>query len=196
MDYYKVLGLRRDATKDEIKAAFRNLALKFHPDRHAKASKAVQDDALRQFKVVSEAYDVLSDDKKRAAYSKAGSYYGDRSTYGEGYNTHRSTYSEGYSTYRSGYNTYQRRTRGPTYSYAWRFEFGSPRLYFSSTNFLIHAVLVGVLMGGLFVADATGKAIWQRNNKGKSFEETMDLLNERKGESLPRTQEAMDSENV
>lgn len=196
MDYYKVLGLRRDATKDEIKASYRKMALKFHPDRHAKASKAVQDDALRQFKMVSEAYDVLSDDKKRAAYSKAGSCYGNRSNYGEGYNTHRSTYSGGYSTYRSGYNTYQRSTRGPTYSYNWGFGFGSPRLYFSSMDFLIHAVLVGVLAGGLFVADATGKAIWQRNNKGRSFEETMDVLNKTKKESLPRTQEAMDSENV
>lgn len=63
-------------------------------------------------------------------------------------------------------------------------------------DFLIHAVLVGVLAGGLFVADATGKAIWQKNNKGRSFEETMDVLNKTKKESLPRTQEAMDSENV
>jgi hypothetical protein len=63
-------------------------------------------------------------------------------------------------------------------------------------DFLISAVLVGVLMGSLFVADATGKELWQRNNKGKSFEETMDALNKTKGESLPRTQEAKDSENI
>lgn len=196
MDYYRVLGLRRDASKDEIKAAFRKLALEFHPDRHERSSKAVQDEAMRRFKVVSEAYDVLSDDKKRATYSKTGSYYGDRSTHRGGYNTHQSNYSGGYSTYGSGYNTYQRRTSGPTYSYNRGFRFGSPLLYFSRMDFLISAVLVGVLMGSLFVADATGKAIWQRNNKGKSFEETMDALSKTKGESLPRTQEAMDSENV
>lgn len=196
MDYYRVLGLRRDASKEEIKAAFRKLALEFHPDRHSKSSKAVQDDALRRFKVVSEAYDVLSDDKKRAAYSKTGSYYGDRSTYRGGYNTRQSTYSGGYSTYGSWYNTYQRSTSGPTYSYNWGFRFGSPLLQFSRMDFLISAVLVGVLMGSLFVADATGKELWQRNNKGKSFEETMDALNKTKGESLPRTQEAKDSENI
>eukprot|EP01018_Ginkgo_biloba_P038263 Gb_01966 [translate_table: standard] len=135
MDYYKILGLRKDASKDDIKDAFRKLAMKFHPDRHTKSSKAVQEDAIRRFKEVSEAYDVLSDDKKRAVYCRSGSYYGG-STYRGGYNSHQGTY-------RGGYSTYQTRASRPNYSHSRSFRFGSPLHYFSTIDFVLHAVLVG-----------------------------------------------------
>ncbi|XP_010907829.1 chaperone protein dnaJ 72 isoform X3 [Elaeis guineensis] len=70
MDYYKTLGLSRNATKEEIKEAFRRSALKFHPDRHAQSSKEVRDGASLQFKQASEAYEVLIDDRKRADYDR------------------------------------------------------------------------------------------------------------------------------
>lgn len=66
-DYYKILGVSRNATKEEIKKAFRELALKYHPDRNK--SK----EAEEKFKEISEAYAVLSDDKKREMYDKYGS---------------------------------------------------------------------------------------------------------------------------
>ncbi len=65
-DYYDVLGVSRNASKAEIKQAFRKLAREYHPDvsKHA--------DAETRFKEVNEAYDVLSDDEKRARYDRFG----------------------------------------------------------------------------------------------------------------------------
>lgn len=65
-DYYEVLGVPRDANERTIKDAFRQLALRYHPDRN----KAP--DAEERFKEIAEAYAVLSDPKKRAAYDAAG----------------------------------------------------------------------------------------------------------------------------
>jgi molecular chaperone DnaJ len=65
-DYYEVLGVPRNASKDQIKDAYRQLALKYHPDRN----KAP--DAEERFKEISEAYAVLSDDEKRAQYDQFG----------------------------------------------------------------------------------------------------------------------------
>ena len=66
-DYYEVLGAARDATEDDLKRAYRKLAMKFHPDRN-------QGDASAEamFKEVNEAYDVLKDAEKRAAYDRFG----------------------------------------------------------------------------------------------------------------------------
>ena len=67
-DYYKVLGVSKTASNEEIKKAYRKLALKYHPDRN-------QDDATAEekFKEISEAYAVLSDKEKRAQYDRFGS---------------------------------------------------------------------------------------------------------------------------
>jgi curved DNA-binding protein CbpA len=68
-DHYQTLGLRRDATKAEVKAAFRRSALRDHPDRHASSTDAAaRADAARRFRQASDAYDVLSDDRRRAEY--------------------------------------------------------------------------------------------------------------------------------
>jgi molecular chaperone DnaJ len=65
-DYYEVLGVQRNAAPDEIKRAFRQAALKYHPDRNKEA------DAEEKFKEVSEAYEVLSDPEKRNRYDRYG----------------------------------------------------------------------------------------------------------------------------
>ena len=65
-DYYKIMGLARDASQDEIKRAYRKLARKYHPD----VSKSP--DAEARFKEVGEAYEVLKDPEKRAAYDQLG----------------------------------------------------------------------------------------------------------------------------
>jgi molecular chaperone DnaJ len=66
-DYYEVLGVGKDAGDQEIKGAYRKLALKFHPDRNPDSP-----DAEENFKEASEAYSVLSDAQKRAAYDRYG----------------------------------------------------------------------------------------------------------------------------
>ena len=67
-DYYKLLGVGRNATEAEIKKAYRKLAMKYHPD-HAKGDKGAED----KFKKISEAYAVLSDKEKRQEYDTFGS---------------------------------------------------------------------------------------------------------------------------
>ncbi len=67
-DYYKLLGVEKQATASEIKKAYRKLAMKYHPD-HSKGDKAAED----KFKQISEAYAVLSDKEKRQQYDTFGS---------------------------------------------------------------------------------------------------------------------------
>ncbi|ROT77654.1 heat shock protein 40 [Penaeus vannamei] len=65
-DYYKILGLSKDASEGDIKRAYRNMALKYHPDKNK------SNDAEEKFKLVAEAYEVLSDKKKRNIYDQYG----------------------------------------------------------------------------------------------------------------------------
>ena len=66
-DYYEVLGVAKGASAEQLKAAYRKLAMQFHPDRNAD-----DPDAERKFKEVGEAYEILKDDQRRAAYDKFG----------------------------------------------------------------------------------------------------------------------------
>jgi molecular chaperone DnaJ len=66
-DYYEILGVSKDAGKDEIKKAYRKMALKYHPDRNPEDSEAEH-----KFKEAAEAYEVLSNDEKRHRYDRFG----------------------------------------------------------------------------------------------------------------------------
>jgi len=66
-DFYETLGVSRSADADELKRAYRKLAMQYHPDRNAGDKSAEQ-----KFKEINEAYDILKDDQKRAAYDRFG----------------------------------------------------------------------------------------------------------------------------
>jgi molecular chaperone DnaJ len=74
-DYYQLLGVARDAGTEEIKKAYRQLALKYHPDRNQGSKEAEE-----RFKEVTQAYEVLRDDEKRAVYDR----YGEQGLKGRG----------------------------------------------------------------------------------------------------------------
>ena len=65
-DYYKILGVERKASEDDIRKAYRKLAIKFHPDKNNAP------EAQEKFKEISAAYEVLSDPEKRETYDKFG----------------------------------------------------------------------------------------------------------------------------
>ncbi|XP_028405731.1 dnaJ homolog subfamily B member 9-like [Dendronephthya gigantea] len=74
-DYYKILGVPRDAKERQIKKAFRKLAIKYHPDKNK------EKDAESKFREIAEAYEVLSDEKKRRQYDQ----FGEEGLNGEGF---------------------------------------------------------------------------------------------------------------
>src|SRR3990167_2369933 len=66
-DFYELLGIKRNADADDIKKAYRTLAMKHHPDRNPGDA-----DAEKKFKEISHAYEILKDEQKRAAYDRFG----------------------------------------------------------------------------------------------------------------------------
>ncbi|NXU48922.1 DNJB8 protein, partial [Turnix velox] len=67
VDYYKVLGLQKNASQEDIKKSFHKLALKWHPDKNP----SNKEEAEKKFKAVAEAYEVLSDPQKRLRYDRS-----------------------------------------------------------------------------------------------------------------------------
>ena len=81
-DFYETLGVSKNASKDDIKAAYRKAALKYHPDRNKEPN------AEEHFKEINEAYEVLSNDQKKAAYDQYGHAAFDPSSGGFGGHTY------------------------------------------------------------------------------------------------------------
>lgn len=83
-DYYEVLGVQKSASADEIKKAYRKMAIKYHPDKFAQSSEDERKAAEEKFKEAAEAYDVLSDADKRARYDQFGHSMGNAQGFGGG----------------------------------------------------------------------------------------------------------------
>ena len=71
-DYYEVLGVSKDASESDIKKAYRKAAMKYHPDKFSNSSDAEKKNAEEKFKEINEAYEILSDPQKKAAYDQYG----------------------------------------------------------------------------------------------------------------------------
>ena len=89
-DYYKILGVDKNASQDEIKKAYRKLAMKYHPDRN-EGNKKAED----KFKQITEANEVLSDPEKRKKYDKLGSNWKQYQSQGQGFEDFYSNFGSG-----------------------------------------------------------------------------------------------------
>ena len=83
-DLYAILGIDKNASEEEIKKAYRKEALKWHPDRHANDSEEKKKEAEEKFKEIAQAYDVLSDPKKKHMYDTYGTIDGEGPSMGGG----------------------------------------------------------------------------------------------------------------
>lgn len=104
-DYYEILGVSKDASSQEIKRAYRKLALQWHPDRHAQG----KEEAERRFKEINQAYEVLSDPKKRQVYDQFGHAAFEPGARAEGFGFPGGGFTR---TYKQGPFTYTYRTYG------------------------------------------------------------------------------------
>ncbi|MDR1475754.1 MAG: molecular chaperone DnaJ [Holosporales bacterium] len=92
-DYYSVLGVSRNSSQDELKKAYRKLAIKYHPDKN-QGDKSAEE----KFKEINEAYDVLRDEQKRAAYDRYGTNPGPGGNSGSGFSEN-FDFAEGFSNF-------------------------------------------------------------------------------------------------
>ncbi|KAK1365904.1 Chaperone protein dnaJ 72 [Heracleum sosnowskyi] len=183
-------GSEQDRNKIRNQRRIQETRDQVHPDKHTASSKSVKDSATLKFKQVSEAYDVLSDDRKRADYnlrqsgyatssassSYSNNYYNNNNNgYGSGYghssrnNNTGSGYSKGYG-YGYGYST------PPYSSNGFAHKFGKFAHYLTTRDFLLHATFVGIILGGAIIIDKSRGLLWNLQNSGKSFEAAMDNI--------------------
>ena len=104
MDFYQILGVNKNATAQEIKAAYRKLALQWHPDKHSEDKKTAE----TKFKEINEAYQILSDPQKKATYDQFGSAAFEGGGMGQGPFGQQGGYQQGpftYTYYGNGGNT-------------------------------------------------------------------------------------------
>lgn len=128
-DYYKILGVERDANKAEIKAAYKRRAVECHPDKFASASQSVKAQKTREFQLLNEAYSCLYDDKSRRVYNA--SY------------TYESTYQSTYESWQSPHQTRRRTSRRYPQSHTKE----EPFSLWSVVGLGLAAVFVAIVLG-------------------------------------------------
>lgn len=149
-NYYEVLGISKTASADEIKKAYRNLAFKYHPDRNS-GDKVAEG----KFKEINEAYDVLSDEKKRADYDSFGTsnshYSGTNNSYNRNNDfTNEETFWNWFNGNTSNSygnnNTYRNYYYQSTNSYNKKEDYVSKKSLFKTLLYKILQVFVGLFL--------------------------------------------------
>ncbi|CAM9003545.1 unnamed protein product [Rhodiola kirilowii] len=174
MDYYEILGLKPNATKPQIKEAFKKLAMKFHPDKHSGSSKSVQEIATLKFKQVSEAYQVLTNDLKRADYdSRYGSGRGNRGGFASTSSSYGGSYGYGGSRYGAGnYYAYKERCR-PRYTNSGAgggFGFDAVVRFLTSPVLLISIAFASAMLATTFIFDKGNDRLCHMHDSGGQIE--------------------------
>lgn len=168
-DLFRVLGVSQDVSTEDLKAAFRKQALAYHPDRHVHSTEAVKNEAAAKFKVLSEAYEVLSNDQKRTAYKasmRMGHSYGG------------STYShQGVSTDYARANPYAHHSRISL----WRL---FQRSLGASVARRVEFVILCGLAGGALALAANMDNLWKYRNEHRGFKAMMQRREKGVSESM------------
>uniref|UniRef100_A0ACD5VHR8 Uncharacterized protein n=1 Tax=Avena sativa TaxID=4498 RepID=A0ACD5VHR8_AVESA len=175
-DHYGTLGLQRDATKAEVKAAFRRHALRDHPDRHAQSDDpGARADAARRFRQASDAYHVLSDDRRRAEYDlrlRFSSAYGRTSSSTWASSSASSGYGYGHGHRGASWRRPPPGRGGASVGYDW----GLLLKAMTRRRFLLNLGFSSILLSGAAFLDGSILELWNMNNSGKSFEEAMESI--------------------
>lgn len=127
-DYYKTLGIDKNATLSDIKKAYRNLVNIYHPDKNTKKSPEEQKQAEEKFKEIQEAYEILSDDSKRSQYDRYGHSAFDQQGGGGFSGFDGFDFADIFSSFTSGFGFGSSR-RSQKYSTFKRWKFNCPNLY-------------------------------------------------------------------
>ncbi len=156
-DYYKVLGLDRNATEKDIRNAYRKLARKHHPDLQPPEKK---EEAEEQFKLINEAYEVLSDPEKREKYNRLGANW----EHGDDFNAYRDS---------SGFRASDSRRRSQQGGFEdYTFSFGGDRGGASSFSDFFEAFFGGA---GFNAEDMTGAGRTRRPQRGLDVEAELEV---------------------
>ncbi|KAF8055910.1 ATJ72 [Scenedesmus sp. PABB004] len=166
-DPWAELGVARGAEEAEVKAAYRKLVLRWHPDRHASSSAAEQETAAARFKVVTQAYGILTDDRARAAYEAGPSGRGTYSHSGVNTDWARSEHGAGGGGYTSRLSRWE-----------WYRRMAAQGL--RGFGHSLHLSLAVLLVGGGLAFEYSHTAVWQARNKGKTFEDMHSAVREQR----------------
>lgn len=167
---YRELNVERGASEADIKSAYRKLVLQYHPDRHLKSSPAEAAAAAHRFKVITEAYDFLTNPNERLRSSYGASSSSSTSSsraYHYNVNTDWSHYESGSAGYTSRISRWE----------WWRRAVRHGARSFGHT---LHVSLAVLLIGGGVMFEFSHSALWAARNKGKSFEEIQAAVQARK----------------
>eukprot|EP00878_Enallax_costatus_P014582 GHUV01015253.1.p1 GENE.GHUV01015253.1~~GHUV01015253.1.p1 ORF type:complete len:166 (+),score=32.05 GHUV01015253.1:52-549(+) len=155
------LSLTPGASQDTIKQAYRKLVLQYHPDRHASASRVEQEAAAARFKVITEAYDLLTDERARTAHRTSTSRSNSRGGYSYHHNVN-TDWSQSYYNSNSTSSSYTSRLS------RWEWYRRAAQAGAREFSRSLHVGLAVLLVGGGLLFEYSYTTLWQARNRGVS----------------------------